>query len=155
MPLFGFQQMIIMGTLKEAPRAHPTTNGTPFCEFRMAVNEHVSRGGKWVDHAEWFRCVCYGVNAELAVEHLRQGSRVQVLGKIRQQSYIDKESGVKKYSTKVQVEQLLFIGRSGIDPQWSQYSGPVGRDRAGMTNSGDAEADDNDPGGADIDALPS
>ena len=71
-------------------------------------------------------CVIYGQRAENLAQYLAKGTRVTVQGRLRWDSWTDRETGKKRSKVDVVVNDLLFMSRSesGASPSGPNY-GPM------------------------------
>lgn len=89
--------------LKYAP------SGVAIGEFGVAVNERVKnkQTGQWEDgDASFFDCTVFNQMAENAAESIQQGTRVIVRGRLKMDSWEDRETGKKRTKVKVIVDDL-------------------------------------------------
>jgi single-strand DNA-binding protein len=100
----------LIGHLGNHPEIRNTEAGKKLASFSVATNESYrnSRGEK-VTETQWHNLVAWGKLADIAEKFLNKGSEVAIEGKLIHRSYSDKE-GNKKYSTEVQVNELLLLG---------------------------------------------
>jgi single-strand DNA-binding protein len=100
----------LIGNLGKAPEVKNTENGTKMARFSMATNEsYMGRTGKKETQTTWHNIVAWGKLAEIAEKLLTKGREVAIEGKLVNRSYTD-ASGVKKYVTEVQANELLLVG---------------------------------------------
>lgn len=62
-------------------------------------------------NTEFVQCVAFKGKAEVAEKHLVKGSEVIVTGRWKNDTYADKETGEKKYSTKCIIDEIEFCGK--------------------------------------------
>lgn len=101
----GVNKVILVGNLGKDPELKYTANGTPVCNFSLAVSDYK-------DKTEWFNIVCFNKQAETAGQYLEKGKQVYVEGRLQTRNYEDK-SGVKRYVTEVVVNNFTFLGTKG------------------------------------------
>jgi single-strand DNA-binding protein len=100
----------LIGRLGNAPDIRNTESGKKLVSFSVATNENYRNAkGEKVTETQWHNLVAWGKVAEIAEKYLNKGSEVAIEGKLIHRSYSDKE-GNKKYSTEVQVNELLLLG---------------------------------------------
>lgn len=79
--------------------------------FSMATSEtYKNTKGERVKETQWHNLVAWGSVAEIAAKYLQKGREIAIEGKLVNRNYTDK-SGVKKYITEIQVNELLLIGK--------------------------------------------
>ena len=100
----------LIGNLGNAPEVKTTESGKKLARFSVATNESYRNAkGEKVTETTWHNLVAWGKVAEIAEKYLTKGKEVVVEGKLVNRSYTDKD-GNKKYSTEVQVNELLMLG---------------------------------------------
>jgi single stranded DNA-binding protein len=67
--------------------------------------------GVWKERTEWHTLVAFQRNAEILRDYVRKGSKILIQGKIRTDSWDDRETGERKYRTKVIVLELTLLCR--------------------------------------------
>ena len=75
-------------------------------KFSIAVS--VYQGGK--DETIWMDCECWGKTAEITGKYLRKGSKVAVTGSLKQESWVDKNTGQPRTKLVVRVDRLELLG---------------------------------------------
>lgn len=100
----------LIGNLGNAPEIKNTESGRKMARFSVATNENYrnSRGEK-ITETQWHNLVAWGKVAEIAEKYLSKGSEIAVEGRLINRNYVDK-TGVKKYISEVQVNELLLLG---------------------------------------------
>ena len=138
----SFQQIIIAGNLGKDPDLRFTQNGTAVCSFSVAVSEREKKNNEWVDKVEWFRVICFEKTAENAGQYLTKGSKVLVVGRIKQETYKDKD-GIEKRSTTLMANTIKFLSSKGEgaarDPHHDQRQ-PGDKPSKPVARSGSASA---------------
>ena len=95
------------GNLGKAPEVRVTQSGTTMATFSIAVKRRFKK-----DETDWFNCVCFGSQAEFVENYLKQGSKINLVGRIENDSYTNKE-GQKVNATKIMVEEIEFAESKG------------------------------------------
>ena len=102
-------QVILMGRLTRDPEQRTTTSGKTIVTFSIAVD----RGGQ-DGVADFFDVTAWEKLGELVVQYLSKGRRVLVQGRLRQDSWDDKEPGKKRTKVEVVASDVTFLdGPSG------------------------------------------
>ena len=103
----------LIGNLGNNPEVKNTEGGKKLAKFSVATNESYRNArGERVTETQWHTLVAWGKVAEIVEKYLSKGSEIAVEGKLVYRNYTDKE-GVKKYSTEIQVSELLMLSRPG------------------------------------------
>ena len=85
--------------------------GTAVLKFSLATNEKWKdkQTGQKQERVDFHNCVLYGKGAEIVNQYSAKGKRLQILGKLRHDSWDDKTTGQKKYSTSINVDSFEII----------------------------------------------
>jgi single-strand DNA-binding protein len=76
------------------------------CRYSLAVNRSYRREGE--PDADFINCVAFAKRGEFAERFFKKGMMVAVEGSLRTNSWDDKESGQRRYSTEVIVDNQYF-----------------------------------------------
>ena len=107
----SINQVILMGRLVRDPEQRTTTTGKTIASFSIAVD----RGGQ-EDAADFFNVTAWEKLGELVMQYLAKGRRVLVQGRLRQDSWDDKETGKKQSRIEVVATDITFLdGPNGGD----------------------------------------
>src|SRR5699024_10871272 len=99
--------VILLGRLTKAPeiRYSQTTN-TKIALFTLAVNRRFAKQGE--ERETYFiNIVAYSKLADFSEKYLSQGTQVNVVGRLQNRSYEDK-NGTKKYISEIIAEEIYF-----------------------------------------------
>jgi single-strand DNA-binding protein len=115
----SINQVILMGRLTRDPEVRTTTTGKTIASFSLAVD----RGGQ-EDAADFFDITAWEKLGELVSQYLSKGRRCLVQGRLRQDSWDDKETGKKRSKVEVVATDVTFLdGPSGDGQSGSSYQG--------------------------------
>ncbi len=107
----SINQVILMGRLTRDPEQRTTTTGKTIASFSIAVD----RGGQ-DDTADFFNVTAWEKLGELVMQYVTKGRRVLVQGRLRQDSWDDKETGKKQSRIEVVATDVTFLdGPSGSE----------------------------------------
>lgn len=101
------------GNIGKAPEVRTTQSGTMMATFSIAVKRRYKKDGE--TETDWFYCVSFGKQAEFVDKYLGKGSRINLVGRIENESYTNKE-GQKVTATKIMVEEIEFAESKGDKP---------------------------------------
>lgn len=105
-------QCNFIGRVGSDPDTKTTKSGSSVCNFSIACNDdYKKKSGERVEHTEWVRLTFFGRLAEIASEYVKKGDKIYVSGKFKTDSWVD-NSGVKKYSTSIMVNDMQMLGGS-------------------------------------------
>jgi single-strand DNA-binding protein len=100
----SINQVILMGRLTRDPEQRTTSGGKTIVSFSIAVD----RAGQ-DDSADFFDVTAWEKLGELVVKYLSKGRRVLVQGRLRQDSWDDKETGKKRSRVEVTATDVTFL----------------------------------------------
>ena len=107
-------KVILVGNLGKDPEIKYTPQGKPVAKFSLATNErYKDKDGNWQDRTEWHNIVLWERLAEIAGEYLKKGGKVYIEGRIRTDSWDDKQTGQKKYMTNIVGNDLVLLSGRG------------------------------------------
>lgn len=110
----GINKVIIVGNLGRDPEMRYTPNGSPVTSFSVAVSRNwKTPDGESREETEWFNVECWNKLAEIANQYLAKGRQVFIEGRLRTESWDDKNTGEKKYRTKVVANEMQMLGQRG------------------------------------------
>lgn len=101
-------QVILLGRLTRDPEQRTTTTGKIVVNFSIAVD----RAGQ-DDGADFFEVTAWEKLGELIMQYLSKGRRVLVQGRLRQDSWDDKETGKKRSRVDVTATDVTFLDGPG------------------------------------------
>lgn len=106
----SINQVILMGRLTRDPEQRTTTTGKTIASFSIAVD----RAGQ-DDAADFFDVSAWEKLGELVMQYLSKGRRVLVQGRLRQDSWDDKETGKKRSRIEVVATDVTFLDSANTD----------------------------------------
>jgi len=120
------------GNLVRNPEVNFTSRGTAVCKFSVASNRFYKQDGARLNEVSYFDVEVWSKVAEACEKPLKKGRGVRVVGRLKQDRWID-DTGSSHTRVKVVGEHVEF------KPQYSASSGP-GKDEGeeGKINRGKA-----------------
>jgi single-strand DNA-binding protein len=105
----------ITGNITRDAELRATTGGGSVLRFGVAVNDRRKNAqtGEWEDHPNFVDCVMFGKRADALAAYLTKGTKVAVDGKLRYDSWQDRQTGAKRSKLEVVVDDLDFMSRRG------------------------------------------
>lgn len=93
----GLPLVVLSGTVVAEPELRFTPSGKAVCEFRVACNDRRrDAAGNWTDgDATFLSVTSWSRMAENVAESVRKGHRVDVVGRLRQSSYEDRDGATR------------------------------------------------------------
>ena len=104
----SINQVIVMGRLTRDPEMRTTSTGKSIASFSLAVD----RGGQ-DDAADFFDITAWEKLGELVNQYLSKGRRCLVQGRLRQDSWDDKETGKKRSKIEIVATDVTFLDSAG------------------------------------------
>ncbi len=78
-------------------------------KVNIATNEqYTNKAGEKIKETSWHRLIAWGSTGERMIKMLTQGSRVAVRGRLKNNSYEDKD-GVTRHTTEIIVNEFMVI----------------------------------------------
>lgn len=114
----SINQVTLMGRLTRDPEQRTTPSGKTIVSFSLAVD----RGGQ-EDQADFFDVTAWEKLGELVAQYLSKGRRCLVQGRLRQDSWDDKETGKKRSKVEVVATDVTFLDGPSGDNGGSSYQG--------------------------------
>lgn len=142
----SINQVILMGRLTRDPETRTTPSGKTITSFSLAVD----RAGQ-DDATDFFDVTAWEKLGELVSQYLSKGRRCLVQGRLRQDSWDDKETGKKRTRIEVVASDVTFLdGPSGDGG--GQSSAP--RPSSSSKKSDDVVIEDIDDKPIDLSEIP-
>ena len=144
----SINQVILMGRLTRDPEMRTTTTGKSIASFSIAVD----RGGEG-DQTDFFDVTAWEKLGELVNQYLSKGRRCLVQGRLRQDSWDDKETGKKRSKVEVVATDVTFLDGPNDGQGGQGGSAPAPRSNA-PSKSKDTVIDDIDDKPIDLSEIP-
>ena len=106
----SINQVILLGRLTRDPEQRTTPSGRTVVSFSIAVD----RVGQ-DDQADFFDVTAWEKLGELVMQYLSKGRRVLVQGRLRQDSWDDKETGKRRSRIEVTATDVTFLDAPSSD----------------------------------------
>ena len=103
-------KVILLGNVGNPPESkNLSKSGTVQTTVSLATNDRFKQGEEWKDRTEWHSVLCYGRLGEIARDYLRKGAKVYIEGRIRTDSWEDKDTGQKHWRTYVVATDITLL----------------------------------------------
>lgn len=103
----SFNLVILMGNLTRDPEIRYTPKGTAVADFGLAVNEvWFTANGEKREEVSFVDVTCWEKSAEWSGKFLKKGCNVHVTGKLKMETWDDKQTGKKMSKLKVIAQKL-------------------------------------------------
>lgn len=142
----SINQVILMGRLTRDPETRSTSTGKTVTSFSIAVDR-----ASQDDQADFFDVTAWEKTGELVAQYLSKGRRVLVQGRLRQDSWDDKDTGKKRSKVEVVAQDVTFLdGPSGDGGAAAPAAAPT----SGKKKSEDVVIEDIDDKPIDLSEIP-
>lgn len=106
----SFNKVILMGNLTRDPELRQTQSGASVLGAGLAVNEsYTAQDGSKRDNTTFVELSAFGKTAENIARFFRKGDPILIDGRLRQESWTDKQSGQARSKIVVVVERFEFV----------------------------------------------
>ncbi len=107
----SLNKVFLMGNLTRDPDLKYTSGGMAICKLGLAVNrKYLSRSGEEVEEVCFVDVDVFGKQAESTGNYLKKGSPALIEGRLRLDSWDDRNTGEKRSRLMVVAERVQFIG---------------------------------------------
>ena len=125
-------KIVIIGNVGRDPELRMTPNGSPVCEFSVAVNRVTGKAENRQEQTDWYRVSCWSSLAERAQQIVQKGRLVYVEGRFTPRTYTDRE-GKERLSLDISANDFQMLdprrdreGGMGGDANATPARGPEG-----------------------------
>lgn len=143
----SINQVIIMGRLTRDPEMRTTPGGKSVTSFSLAVDRQTND-----DQADFFEITAWEKLGELVNQYLTKGRRCLVQGRLRQESWDDKETGKKRSRVSIVATDVTFL--DGPNDGNSSPSDAPSSSSASSKKNKDVVIDDIDDKPIDLSEIP-
>ena len=110
----NFNKVILLGNLTRDPQLKYLPSQTAVVEFGLAVNrKYKTQSGEQRDETTFVDCSAFGRTAEIINQYCRKGNMLFVDGRLKYDTWEDKQGGGKRSKLSVMVENVQLMPRSG------------------------------------------
>ena len=111
----NLNKVMLIGNVTRDPELKYTPKGTAVTDLGLAINRYFSGGdgGERREETTFIDVELWGRLAEIATEYAKKGRPVFIEGRLRLDSWEDRQTGQKRNRLKVIGEQLQLLGSRG------------------------------------------
>lgn len=131
----SFNRVILVGNLTRDIELRYTAQGTAVTEIGLAVNDRVKRNDEWVDETTFVDVTLWARLAEIASEYLSKGSPVLIEGRLKLDTWDDKNDGKKRSKLRVVGEKMQMLGGRKSGGSGGGGSDSYSQNAAGPSNT--------------------
>ena len=106
----GFNRVILIGNLTRDPELRYTPSGVAVCDLSLAVSSTRGKGADRKEETVFVDVTVWERMAENCNEYLSKGRPVLVEGRLRQDTWDDRETGKKRSKLAVTALSVQFLG---------------------------------------------
>lgn len=105
-----FNQCIIAGNIARDPEVRYIGNKqTPVASFAVATNRRFKdSAGELKEEATFIDCEAWGQTAEFIGKHIAKGAGVQVIGRLKQETWTDQTTQKQRSKLRLVVDRCFF-----------------------------------------------
>ena len=103
-------KVILIGNLTRDPEVKFTPKGTAVSQISLAINRKYKVGEEMKEETTFVDVELWGRLAEIAGEYAKKGNPLYIEGRLKQDSWDDKETGKKRTKMLVVGETLQLLG---------------------------------------------
>lgn len=143
-----FNLVVVMGRLTRDIELRYTPKGTAIANMSVAVNRRwTSEAGEKKEEVTFVECTLFGKTAENCAQYLKKGSSAHVSGRLKSESWDDKQTGQKRSKMVVVADSVQFIGTKSdtattAAPRSRQAAPPAAPAGEPLAGDGPPESDD-------------
>ena len=121
----SLNKVMLIGNVTRDPEVKFTPKGSAVADLGLAINRvFTNQSGEKTEEVTYVDVELWGRLAEIAGEYARKGRPVFIEGRLRLDSWEDKQSGQKRNRLKVVGEGLQLLGsRPGGGPGGADFEG--------------------------------
>ena len=110
----SFNKVILMGNLTRDPQLKYLPTQTAVAEFGIAMNRKFkTASGEDREEVTFVDCAAFGRTGEVINQYFQKGKPIFIEGRIKYDSWEDKQGGGKRSKISVVVENSQFVGDKG------------------------------------------
>ena len=107
----NYNRIILVGNLTRDPQLKYLPSQMPIVEFGLAVNHRFrSKDGQDREEVLFVECTCFGKGAEVINQYCQKGKQLLVEGRLKYDTWEDKQGGGKRSKHSVVVDNFQLMG---------------------------------------------
>lgn len=105
----NFNKVILAGNLVDTPETRQIGNDNSVTKFRIAVSRKYTSGNEKREEVGFFDCEAFGFTAVNIAKFFDKGRGILLEGRLKQDTWEDKETGQKRSKVLVHVDGFEFV----------------------------------------------
>jgi single-strand DNA-binding protein len=127
----SYNRIILMGNLTRDPQLRYLPNQTAVVDIGLAVNhKYRTAGGEDREEVMFIDCTAFGKQAEVINQYCQKGRPLLVEGRLKLDTWDDKQTGQKRSKHKVTIDNFQLLGSRDGGPGGAGGGGEGGQSRA-------------------------
>src|SRR4051794_10957225 len=107
----SFNRVTLIGNLTRDPQSKTLPSTTNVCEFGLAMSRRYrTQGGEDREEVCFVDCSAFGKQADVIQQYCQKGKQIFVEGRLKYDTWDDKNGGGKRSKLSVIVENFQFLG---------------------------------------------
>lgn len=107
----SYNKVLLMGNLTRDVEVRQLPSGSSIANIGLAVNEkYKDKNEQWVERTNFIDCEAWGRKGEVIAQYLTKGSPIFIEGRLRLDTWQDKNDGSNRSKLKVVIDEFQFIG---------------------------------------------
>src|SRR3954471_14006829 len=107
----NYNKIILVGNLTRDPQLKYLPSQMAVCDFGLAVNHKFkTKTGEDREEVLFIDCSCFGKGAEIINQYCTKGKQLLVEGRLKYDTWEDKQGGGKRSKHSVVVDNFQFLG---------------------------------------------
>jgi single-strand DNA-binding protein len=136
----NFNQVTLAGNITRDIELRQTNSGLAVCDIGLAVNDRRKQAnGEYVEETLFIDVTLWGRTAEIADQYCQKGSSVLISGKLKMDTWDDKNTGGKRSKIKVTATTMQMLGSGGAP---SESASPMEAGAGAAVAAGGASGED-------------
>jgi single-strand DNA-binding protein len=109
----SYNRVVLLGNLTRDPQLKYLPSQTPVVEFGMAMNrKYKTQSGESKEEVTFVDCSAFGRTAEIINQYCRKGNMLFVEGRLKYDTWEDKQGGGKRSKVTVHIDNVQLMPRS-------------------------------------------
>jgi single-strand DNA-binding protein len=110
----NLNKVMLIGNLTRDPELKYTPGNQAVCEIGLAVNrKYRTKDGEDREDTTFVDCEAWGKQAEVIKQYMAKGRPIYIEGRLKLDTWEDKNGGGKRSKMRVVVEEFQFLGGGG------------------------------------------
>jgi single-strand DNA-binding protein len=132
----SYNRVLLMGNITRDPQLKYLPNQTAVVEFGLAMNRKFKVGEEQREEVAFVDCAAFGRQAEVINQYCQKGKAIFIEGRLKYDTWEDKQGGGKRHKLSVVVENFQFLGGPKDGDGGREAQAPAARAAAPAKESG-------------------